>query len=100
MTKANDLRSLLIGGLLALLVVCVLGATPRLRPSPGPVGRYTLIASPVSDQHAYVIDTITGQVWPRRVDGGTLEEKRTMDAFLASKLRTQASAEPNKPNTR
>jgi len=92
MKKSLDLKSFLIGGLLVLLVLCVLGAMPRLSP-PGPVGRYALVVSHVSEDNNYVIDTITGQVWPR------FERGRT-DVFYAPKLKVQAPADPNKPSTR
>ncbi len=92
MAKSIDLKSLLIGGLVALLVLCVLGAAPRLRPS-NPIGRFALVASHDSRGEVFLLDTATGQVWPRYVNGRT-------DAFFAPKLRTQAPAEPNKPGTR
>ncbi len=93
MIKSIDLKSLLIGSLLTLLVLCVLGAAPRLLPSPGPAGRYALVISHITDDNTYVIDTTTGQVWPRFAQGRT-------DAFYAPKLKVQAPAEPNQPDTR
>jgi len=92
MMKSIDLKSFLIGGLLVLSVLCVLGAMPRLSP-PGPVGRYALVVSHISDDNNYVIDTTTGQVWSRSAQGRS-------DVFYAPKLRAQTPAEPNKPNTR
>ena len=88
MMKSIDLKSFLIGGLLVLVVLCVLGAMPRLSP-PGPVGRYALVVPDLPGDNSYVIDTTTGQVWQGRTD-----------AFYAPKLQAQAPAEPNKPNTR
>ncbi len=92
MNKSIDLKSFLLGGLLVLVVLYVLGAMPRQSP-PGPVGRYALVVSHITDENNYVIDTMTGQVWPR------FERGRT-DAFHAPKLKAQAPAEPNKPSTR
>ncbi len=89
--KSIDLKSFLIGGLLVLVVLCVLGAMPRQSP-PGPVGRFAITTLEPAD--AYVLDTMTGQVWRQsRAGGGS-------DAFHAPKLKTQAPGEPNQPNPR
>ena len=92
MTKSIDLKSLLVGGLLALSVLCVLGATPRLL-SPEAVGRFTIILSNLPGGDGYVLDTATGQVWPKYSNGNT-------EAFYAPKLKVQAPAEPDKPTAR
>ncbi len=92
MTKSIDLKSLLIGSLLVLLVMCALGAAPRLLP-PNSVGRFTIVTTHVY-QNAYVLDTVTGQVWER--------ESRSSEEFFAPKLKVRAAEEPNvpKPKTR
>jgi hypothetical protein len=88
MAKSIDLKSLLMGGLLALLVVCILGAAPRLMP-PDPVGRFAIVPSHFSTG-AYVLDTMTGQVWPEWRAG------RESDAFWAPKLKTRESQTPGR----
>ncbi len=93
MMKSIDLKSFLIGGLLTLSIVLVLGATPRLL-SPGPVGRYALVVARVPEGDTYVLDTSTGQLWPRLVRG------RLDTTFYAPKLGMQTPTEPNKPNAR
>jgi hypothetical protein len=93
MTKSIDLKSFLLGGLLALVVVFVLGAAPRLA-SPHPVGRYALTVAHVPNGEDYVLDTVNGQVWPRHVRG------RLDASFYAPKTGTQKPTEPNKPDTR
>ncbi len=93
MTKSIDLKSFLLGGLLVLLVLCVLGAMPRQAPL-GSVGRFAITSSHVDAAEAYVLDTMTGQVWRQsRARGGS-------DAFYAPKLTTPAPDEPNRPNLR
>lgn len=89
MTKSIDLKSVLVGGLLALAVLCVLGAAPRLL-SGEAVGRFTIVT------HAgdpYVLDTATGQVWPKSSSGRSLEA-----AFCAPKLNTHESQTPSRSN--
>ncbi len=92
MKKSIDLKSFLLGGLLVLFVLCVLGAAPRLMSS-GSVGRFAIAASHV-EQDAFVLDTMTGQVWRQsRARGGS-------DAFYAPKLQIPAPGEPNQPTPR
>ena len=94
MTKSIDLKSFLIGGLLVLLVLCALGAMPRQAP-PGAVGRYALVVSHIAgENNDYVIDTVTGQIWPRLVRG------RLDTSFYAPKTGMRAPAEPNRPDPR
>ncbi len=91
--KSIDLKSFLVGGLLALVVMFVLGAVPRWA-SPNPVGRYALAVAHAPEGETYVLDTATGQVWPRFVRG------RLDASFYAHKIGTRVPAEPNKPDTR
>ncbi|MCX5645835.1 MAG: hypothetical protein NTZ17_14330 [Phycisphaerae bacterium] len=92
MRKSIDLKSVLIGGFLALLIMCVLGAAPRLM-SPDSVGRFAIVTSHV-EPDAYILDTVTGEVWRQsRVRG-------VSDAFYAPKLKIHAPGEPNKPDAR
>jgi hypothetical protein len=92
MAKSIDLKSLLVGGLLALSVLCVLGATPRLLSSEA-VGRFTIILSNLPGGDGYVLDTATGQVWPKYSNGNT-------EAFYAPKLKVRVAEEPNVPKPR
>mgnify|MGYP000855476605 CR=1 FL=1 len=89
MSKSIDVKSLLIGSLLVLFVMCLLGTTPRLAPA-DPVGRFIIVTSSVSDNAVYVLDTVTGQVWPRYQQGGT-------GVFLAPKLKPQVPEETGEP---
>lgn len=88
MAKSIDLKSVLIGGLLVLSVICVLGAAPQLL-SPDADGRFTIALSDTPNGEVYVLDTVTGQVWPKYFDGRT-------NAFYAPKLQAP-SEEPNSP---
>ncbi len=59
-------KSFLLGGLVVVLVLCLLGAEPF--PGPGPRGRYRI---ETGTGHAFVLDTITGQVWSTRTGSST-----------------------------
>jgi hypothetical protein len=58
MSKSVDIKSLLIGGLLVLLVLGCLGALPWL-----PQEYYGRFAVGTTDQAAFILDTATGQSW-------------------------------------
>jgi len=89
MKKWIDLKSLVISGVLVLSVMYVLGATPT-RPAPaGPVQRFALVHSNLPGGEAFVLDTVTGEVWPRQGRGGST------NAFYSPKLKTQTPDEPN-----
>jgi hypothetical protein len=59
MWRSIDGKSLLIGGLLVLMVVCAMGGATIVDPQY--YGRFSLVAQ--EGGHVYVIDTATGQVW-------------------------------------
>ncbi len=87
MWKSMDLKSLLIGGLTALLVMCAMGGWPE---GGGAViynsdlfGRFTIVTR---ENCAYVLDTATGQVWDQISSSPRKEE------FFAPKI---LFAEPN-----
>lgn len=68
MWKSMNLKSLVIGGILAVLVMCALGDWPTMPTtvvSPEMYGRFTIaVASgPNGYVQAYVLDTATGEVW-------------------------------------
>jgi hypothetical protein len=79
MGKALDFKSLVIGGLTALLVVGAMGSWPE---GGGGVvlnrdfdGRFTVATQ---QDNAYVLDTATGEVWSRYRGG--------REAFFAPKI--------------
>jgi len=57
-----DVKSILIGGLLVALVLCVLGGTTT---EPAYDGRYQIETNP---DYAFVLDTTSGQVWSTRAN--------------------------------
>jgi hypothetical protein len=68
MWKSMNLKSLVIGGLLAVLVMCAMGgwpATPTTVVPPELYGRFTItvVAGAYGSVHPYVLDTATGEVW-------------------------------------
>lgn len=82
MVKSIDLKSLLIGGLLVLMVLSCLGAVPWL--SQERFGRFTVGAT---DEGAFILDTATGQAWafvhPAGSQGGSFPHP---EDFFAPKL--------------
>jgi hypothetical protein len=79
MRKAIDLKSAVIGGLLALVVLGCLGALPWL--SQDHFGRFTIVES--ADGGAYILDTTTGQAWARNHSSspGFFEPKLDLEAY-------------------
>jgi hypothetical protein len=58
MGKSIDLKSLVIGGLLTLLVLSCFGAVPKLGQEF--FGRFAIGAT---ERGAFILDTATGQAW-------------------------------------
>jgi hypothetical protein len=58
MNRHIDLKSVLLGGMLVLLVLCLAGAVPVVSETAG--GRFQL---GTNDSYAFVLDSATGQVW-------------------------------------
>ncbi|MFC1605225.1 hypothetical protein ACFL5F_09390 [Planctomycetota bacterium] len=58
-----DFKSILIGGLLVALVLCLLG--PATYPKTEYLGQYEI---ETNQDYAFVLDTITGQVWSKRAN--------------------------------
>jgi hypothetical protein len=85
MRRFIDLRSLVIGGLLALLILCLMGASPLQNAYTS--GRFTMATGP---GHAFVLDTVTGQVWAVRAPAEDYAALEWVDGnderFLHSKL--------------
>jgi hypothetical protein len=90
MTTSIGLKGFVIGGMLVLSIMYILGASPRPTPS-DPVRRFAIVLSDAPNGDAFVLDTATGQVWPRHGRGGR------SDVFYAPKLRVQTPEEPNGP---
>lgn len=78
MKMAYDLKSLLIGVLLTVLVVLTLGATKDESPQ---VDRFRV---ETNRNHVFVVDTVTGQVWEKYV---RVSEGTTSQNFAEPKLR-------------
>ena len=53
-----DMKSVLIGGLLVALILCVVGAVSFAQPEE--YGRFQI---ETNDSHAFILDSATGQVW-------------------------------------
>ena len=58
MHRSIDMKSVLIGGLLVVLILCVAGAVPFLHPEWH--GRFQI---ETNDYYAFILDSATGQVW-------------------------------------
>jgi hypothetical protein len=58
MIRSIDMKSALIGGILAVIVLCLIGAAPFMPPEQ--YGRFEI---ETNDSHAFILDTATGQVW-------------------------------------
>jgi hypothetical protein len=82
MSKSVDIKSLLIGGLLTLLVLSCLGALPWLSQE-----RFGRFAAATTGQGAVILDTATGQAWmyilSEHSTGGALPSP---DEFFSPKL--------------
>ena len=75
MKAVFDLRSFLIGAVLAMSVFLVLGAA---RSNSRQVGRFRI---ETNEEHVFVVDTVTGQVWKKSAVGG-LGSQDFMDSKL------------------
>lgn len=63
MWKSVNLKSLLIGGMMAVLVMCAMGSWRGETTIVGPQiyhGRFTIVAR---DNSAIILDTATGEAW-------------------------------------
>ncbi len=58
MFRSIDFESAVIGGLLVIVIICLVGAVPFK--SPEEYGRFQI---KTNDSHAFILDTATGQVW-------------------------------------
>ena len=90
--KSVDLKSLVIGGLLVLSVMCILGAVPALRQET--LGRFTI---GTTVQSAVILDTATGQAWVFEMPRGLVSSYTRPEVFFGAKL--AGDERPSEPNT-
>lgn len=53
-----DMKSVLIGGLLVVVILCLTGAVPFVARE-----EYDRFKIEANDSHAFILDSATGQVW-------------------------------------
>ncbi len=58
MHRSIDMKSVLIGGLLVALILCLAGAVPFVIQED-----YHRFKIETNDSHAFILDSATGQVW-------------------------------------
>jgi hypothetical protein len=58
MFRSIDIKSVLIGGLLAVIILLLLGAVPSVPPDE--FGRFQL---KTNENYAFILDTATGEAW-------------------------------------
>ena len=61
MFRSIGLKSVLIGGLLGVAILCLVGAVPSVRTDE--YGRFQI---ETNNGHAFILDSATGQVWSSR----------------------------------
>jgi hypothetical protein len=91
MVRRIDLKSLLIGSLLVVAVVCAMGGAPQMDGEHN--GRFSMVGYDTAYGGAaiYILDTATGQLWAQGATDPTL--------FYAPKLEPYAPVEvPAEPN--
>ena len=91
MLRSINIRSLLIGGLLAISVMCLMGAI-GFKPSEYH-GRFKIKAN---QHYAFIIDSDTGQVWSQHFPDEPSNIIRAQpDEFHAPKIQVSHIIEPN-----
>ena len=58
MTRSIDIKSALVGGFVAVIVLFLVGAVIYVQPNH--YGRFQI---ETNNEHAFILDTATGQVW-------------------------------------
>ena len=61
MHRSIEIKSVLIGGLLVALILCLAGAVQFVQPEE--YGRFQIVTN---DGQAFLLDSATGQVWSSR----------------------------------
>ena len=61
MFRKIDMKSVLIGGLLTVVIICLIGAVPFVQPIE--YGRFQIATN---NGNAFILDSATGQVWSSR----------------------------------
>ena len=89
--KTVDFKSLVIGGLLVLLVLCLVGAVPWM-----PTDYYRRFVIGTTDKEAFILDTASGQAWIYETYQNYGFQYTRADAFFAPK--TEVDVVPVEPN--
>jgi len=84
MSKSIDPKSLLLGGLLALVVLACFAGVPWLEQ--GTFGRFAMGAT---DSGAFILDTATGQAWAYIVPENVIATVPSSEEFFGPKLDTE-----------
>ena len=94
--KTVDFKSLVMGGLLVLVILCAVGAVPWL--GQDKFQRFMIV--PMNDHRAFMVDTATGQAWDFDEPGpNTYLNINTRHDFFMPKTDVAALlAEPVTPN--
>jgi len=58
MVRSIDMKSVIIGGFVVAMIICLVGAVDYVPPDDH--GRFKIEAN---DGHAFILDSATGQVW-------------------------------------
>ena len=81
MLRSINAKSLVVGGLLVLTVVCLIGGAPYVAPEYH--NRFQIATNP---NHAFVLDSATGQVWSGHFAPQSSTAIGGTDTFHARKL--------------
>ena len=90
--KSVDFKSLVIGGLLVLVILCVVGAVPWLGQER--FQRFTIVTM---NNRAFMLDTATGQAWVHEKPPNAVIDLTGTQEFFAPK--TEIPVLPVESNT-
>jgi hypothetical protein len=92
--KAVDFKSLVIGGLLVLLILCAAGAVPWLSQT-----KFQRFAIVPTAENTFILDTATGQVWSLVEEFGRNpnERARIQEFFEPKTPAVESTVDPNTP---
>ncbi len=94
--KTVDFKSLVIGGLLVLLILCAVGAVPWWSPE-----YYQRFTTGATDNCAFILDTATGQAWAfDTLQHTSLGCNGTQDFFAPKAEYPVVPVEPNSPEVK
>ena len=81
--KSVDFKSLVMGGLLVLVILCAVGAVPWLGKES--FQRFTIVT--MNNNRAFMLDTATGQAWNfEEPDQNTVLNINTRHEFFVPKV--------------